>query len=398
MSWNEPNKKDEQGPPNMDEALRELQKKLRSAFGGKRTGPMGSNGDKNPSSSLPPLMNFVGTQKGVMTLLLIGVLIYILSGIYIVQPAEEAVVMRFGKYVGTVQPGPHWILRGVESKRVVNVQEINTTTHGGQMLTKDENIVNAEIAVQYRINNARDFLFNLVDPTRSVQLVSESALRQVVGESSLNDVLTSGRSEIGSRIRDQIQQNLNKYKSGIEISDLAVQQTKAPEEVKPAFDDAIKAQQDEERLVNESQAYARRVIPIAEGQAIRTLEEGKAYKAQVTLGAEGKTAKFAKILPEYQNAPKVTRERLYLDALQEVYANTSKVLIDVGNNNNNLVYLPLDKMMGKSDAAKEELASKEGDDSIAPYAKSNSTAISMQRSGNDRPSYDELDRQNQRGA
>lgn len=384
----------------MDEALRQLQKKLRSAFGGKGKGPnspLGSQGDKPGSRSpLPQALNNLTTQKGILFVVLIGLVIYLLSGIYIVQPAEEAVVLRFGKYIATMQPGPHWILPGIESKMVVNVQEVKTTKHGGQMLTKDENIVSAEIAVQYRVSDARDYLFNLVDPTRSVQQVSESALRQVVGESTLNEVLTSGRSEIGQEIRDQIQQTLNKYQSGIAISDLAMQQTKAPEEVKAAFDDAIKAQQDEERLVNEAQAYARRIIPIAEGQAIRIMEEGKAYKAQVVLGAEGKTAKFAKILPEYQNAPKVTRERLYLDTLQEVYTNTPKVLIDVGNNNN-LLYLPLDKILAKQGASsKEEGVSKDEEENSAAYQKSNSAAISLPRSGGERPSYDELDA-NQRG-
>jgi len=325
--------------------------------------------------------------------LLVGVcVVYLLSGIYIVGPAEEAVVLRLGRYVGTVLPGPHWIAPFIERKEIVNVQEVKTSKHGGQMLTKDENIVSAEIAVQYRIHNPKDYLFNVVHPERSLQQVSESALRAVVGQSTLNEVLTSGRSGIGTEIKRQVQQNLNNYHSGIEISDLAMQQTKAPEEVKAAFDDAIKAQQDEERLVNQAQAYAHKILPIAEGHAKRTFEEARAYKERVILEAEGKTAKFAKVLPEYQRAPGVTRDRLYLDTLQEVYTNTPKVLVDVAGGNN-LVYLPLDKLLPESRRPlliEETVTEEERIEAEPEGEKANQSLPFRQMSG--RPTYEQAER------
>jgi membrane protease subunit HflK len=379
MSWNEPGNgegKDskkkgwgnkEEGPPNIDEALKQLQRKLRSFFNQKEaTGP---NKTKSP-------------RKFSFTLIAIIILVtYGLAGIYIVDPAEEAVVLRLGKYIGTFGPGPHWIPPIFETKEIVNVQEVRTSKHGGQMLTKDENIVSAEIAVQYRINNAKDYLFNLAQPEKSLKQVSESALRSVVGQSTLNEVLTSGRNEIGQEIKRQIQQILNNYKSGLEVSDLAMQQTKAPEEVKAAFDDAIKAQQDEERLVNEAQAYSRKIVPIAEGKSKRVFEEAKAYKERVILEAQGKTAKFAAILPEYQSAPRVTRERLFIETMQEVYTNTPKILIDVPGGNN-LVYLPLDKIINRKDEEKKE----EDDANTAAQLEASS---SMSSYGPTRPSYDD---------
>lgn len=400
MSWNEPGDRDEKGkkkdpwgnneagPPNIDEALKQLQRKLRSLFGGQEE-PKGPNG--------PIGMNASNSGSGkTISFGLIGIAlftVYVISGIYIVGPAEEAVVLRLGRYVTTEKPGPHWIAPFIETREIVNVQEVKTLERGGPMLTKDENIVNANIAVQYRINNPKEFLFNIVNPEASLKQVADSALRAVVAQSTLNEVLTSGRGEIGAEISRQVQQMLNNYKAGIEISDLAMQQTKAPDAVKPAFDDAIKAQQDEERLVNEAQAYAHKIIPIAEGRAIRTLEEAKAYKQQVILGAEGKTEKFAKLLPEYQRAQKVTRDRMYIDTLQEVYANTPKILIDV-NGGNNLVYLPLDKIMQqqtKPSAIEAPNAKDEEDTSITNGERSNQNMAATRRL-DERTGYDDIER------
>lgn len=383
MSWNEPGDREdkgkkkegwgkEEGPPNIDEALKQLQRKLRSFFNQKEA--MSSGKTKGPRKFS---FTFIG---------IIFLVTYIASGIYIVDPAEEAVVLRLGKYVDTYGPGPHWILPLIESKIIVNVQEVRTSKHGGQMLTKDENIVSAEIAVQYRINNAKDYLFNLAQAEKSLKQVSESALRSVVGQSTLNEVLTSGRNEIGQEIKRQIQQMLNNYRSGLEVSDLAMQQTKAPEEVKAAFDDAIKAQQDEERLVNEAQAYAYKIIPLAEGKSKRILEEARAYKESVILDAQGKTAKFAALLPQYQQAPKVTRERLYLDTMQEVYTNTPKVLVDV-TGSNNVVYLPLDKIINRG---AQERKLREDDDSNAQEDQSGGGNAYSRRIA--RPSYEDVNR------
>ncbi len=400
MSWNESGDRDdkgkkkdpwgnnEAGPPNIDEALKQLQRKLRNLFGGQESpsGPSGPVSFKNGSGQ--------GSGRNISLGLIALALatVYIISGIYIVGPAAEAVVLRLGRYVATEKPGPHWIAPFIETREIVNVQEVKTIERGGPMLTKDENIVNANIAVQYRINNPKEFLFNIVNPETSLKQVADSALRAVVAQSTLNEVLTSGRSEIGAEISKQVQQILNNYKSGIEISDLAMQQTKAPDAVKPAFDDAIKAQQDEERLVNEAQAYAHKIIPIAEGRAKRTLEEAKAYKQQVILGAEGKTEKFAKVLPEYQRSPKVTRERMYIDTLQEVYATTPKILIDV-NSGNNLVYLPLDKIMQQSKPVSIETpAAKDEEENAAANIERNNQNMAAQRRIEERSGYDDVER------
>lgn len=400
MSWNESGNRDdknkrkdpwgnrpEEGPPNIDEALRQLQRKLRALFG--------QNGTEGPTNFT--LRNSAPSHKKMGLAVVGGVLLlgYFVSGIYIVQPAEEAVVLRFGHYVDTQGPGPHWIAPFIESKEILNVQEVKTTKHGGQMLTKDENIVSAELAVQYRISNARDYLFNLVDPQNSLRQVSDSALRAVVGQSSLNEVLTSGRSEITAEISKQIQETLNNYRSGLEISDVAMQQTKAPEEVKGAFDDAIKAQQDEERLVNQAQAYSQKIVPIAEGRAKRVHEEARAYKERSILEAQGKTAKFSEILPEYKKAPQLTRERLYIDTLQQVYANTPKVIVDV-NGGNNLVYLPLDKLMNARPATEARAKDEEESSSVSMSAgeKSASGTPSTERRFPARPSYEDAERPN----
>ena len=303
MSWNEPGNRDEknkkrdpwgtqgQEPPSLDEVWRRLQAKLQGLLGARQSPRSHSTTPKDPTSKMFGVSLFVG-------LLLLG---YVLAGIYVVGPAERAVVLRLGHYVGTQLPGPHWIAPIIETKYIVNVDEVKAIKHGGQMLTKDENIVSAEIAVQYRVSNPSDYLFNLVNPVLSLKQVSESALRAVVGQSTLNEVLTSGRSEIGAEIRKQVQLNLNNYKAGIEISDLAMQQTKAPDQVRAAFDDAIKAQQDEERFVNEAQAYSLKIIPIAEGNAKRTIEEGKAYREQVILNSQGKNLKI------YTNIARVSK-------------------------------------------------------------------------------------------
>lgn len=389
MSWNESDhrddrekkrdpwgRKNEEMPPNIDEALKQLHQKLRGLFGGRQRG----NGLK---TSITPKWN-----KGLIGGIILA--IYILSGIYIVQPAEEAVVLCFGRFQRTEGSGLHWMAPLIESKKIVNVQEVKTLEISGPMLTKDENIVSAQIAVQYRINNPREYLFNIVEPEQTLQQVSESALRSVVGESTLNEILTIGRSEIGVKIRNQAQHNLNNYGSGIEISDLAMQQTKAPEEVKAAFDDAIRAQQDEERSVNEAEAYARKIIPIAEGQAKRTYEEANAYREKVMMQAQGKTSKFAQLLPEYQRSPKVTRDRLYMDALQEVYTKTPKILIDV-NGGNNVIYLPVDKLQQRAlGVNKTDQSIMSQNDNAASFLQNDSNSALSASMSSDRPDYEDL--------
>ncbi len=343
MAWDDPGKKGSNGngqdpwgknggPPNLDELLAQLQRKIAGLFGGGKGSSFDIQGNGSGKSSL-----------GMWLVIAIVAIAYILSGIYIVQPAEVAVIKRFGAYVRSEQPGPHWIPLLVESKRIINVDEVKTTNHGGQMLTKDENIVDVKIAVQYRIENPKDYLFNVIEPEFTLRQVSESALRSVVGQSTLNEVLTSGRTEVTENIRKQVEQIIASYELGLEVSDLAMQQSKAPDEVKEAFDDAIKAQQDEERFVNQARAYLNERVPVAEGKAKRIIQEATAYKEQQVLLAQGETARFNELLPEYKRAPDILRDRLYLDTLEHVFAKTSKVMVDV-EGGNNLMVLPLDQL------------------------------------------------------
>lgn len=388
MGWNDPGNGDkkgngndpwgkENGPPDLDEALRQLQRKVAMMFGGGKGSGFNVQGGKN---------NFFG-------FFFIGaiiLIIYILSGIYIVQPYEEAVVKRFGQYNRTEQSGPHWIPLLIESRTILNVEEVKNFEIEDLMLTKDENIMEAAIAVQYRIDNSENYLFNLTDPDQTIKQVAESALRSVVGQSTLNEVLTSGRSDVVRRVREQVERNLNEYQAGLLVADLALLRTRAPQQVKDAFDDAIKAQQDEERYKNEAHAYANQIIPIAEGKAKRVLEEAEAYKQQQILKANGSTARFDQLYPEYKRQPEILRDRLYLDTLEEVYSKTNKVIVDV-DSGNNLMVLPLDQIMrGQTALNDNKLETK--DLRLSSTETSPSTFSSNSSRPEQRPSYSDANR------
>lgn len=338
MAWNEPggNGKDpwsgnrkSQSPPDLEEALRKVQKKLGSLLGGKGSGSSFSK---------------KGRTIGFGLIAIIAVIIWGLSGIFIVHPAEQAVVLRFGKYHETLGSGPHWIPRFVDSKYILNVKKVSNFSYTAQMLTKDENIVSVSVAVQFVIGNPNNYLFNVVSPIASLQQATASALRQVIGQTTLDQVLTTGREQVRGEVQNQLVKILELYQAGVTVTDVAMQPAKAPEEVKAAFDDAIKAQEDEQRYINQAQAYARGVVPVAEGNAKRIIQEAEAYQKQVILLSEGEVSRFLALLPEYKKAPIVTRERLYLDAVQSVLSKSSKVLVDV-NGSNNMLYLPLDKII-----------------------------------------------------
>jgi len=269
-----------------------------------------------------------------------------LSGIFIVDPAEQAVIMRFGKYVETVGPGPHWIPRLIESKIVRNVAALSDYSYSAQMLTKDENIVSVSLAVQYRIGDLGDYLFNVSDPQESLQQATASALRQVVGHTTLDQIITEGREVWGSNVEELLKKILESYKAGIAISSVSPQPARAPEKVQDAFDDAIKAQEDEKRFKEKAFAYKASVVPIAEGNAKRIYAEANAYAKQVVLKATGETAEFLALLPEYLKAPFVISEGMYLSSLQQVFANTSKILVD--SKAGNMFYLPLDKIVANN--------------------------------------------------
>jgi membrane protease subunit HflK len=363
MAWNEPggnNKppedknpwtgkpKQQSGPPDLEAALRKLREKLNQflknkPIAGFKPGNNGTAaGDKTP---IP-----FGRVGIIVTGLL--VVLWALSGIYLVGPAEQAVELRFGQYLETVGPGPHWLPRFINDVYLVNEQKIATYSYDAEMLTEDENIVSVALAVQYRIADARNYLFNTVNPDESLRQATASALRQVIGHTDLTEVLTSGREQIRQQVQDQITKILSRYNTGLLVTDVAMQPAKAPDEVKDAFDDAIKAQEDEQRYENQAQSYAMQVEPIAKGQAQRLLADAQAYQQQVVLHAKADVAPFLAILPQYQKSPAVTRERMYLETVESVLSDTNKVLVDIQGSN--MFYLPLDKLMPVASSINKE--------------------------------------------
>ena len=344
MGWNEPpegknrdpwgNRGNNDGPPDLDEIVRKMQKGLGGLFGNKPT-------NVNNRGSMFPFM--------LVLIALIAWLAYDMS--YIIDEQERGVVMRFGNYVDTLDPGLKFRFpRPIETVKKVNIGQVRSITHKALMLTQDENIVDVEVAVQWRIGDPTRYLFNVYAPPATLRQVTESVVREVIGKSKLDYVLTEGRSEIAESIKVLIQQTLDdetsedEYASGIFISSVETQPAKPPEEVKAAFDDAIKAREDEQRLVNEAEAYTNDIIPKARGAAARLREEANGYKSRVIARSEGEASRFEQLLEEYLRAPEVTRERLYLDSIESVLSNTNKVFID-NENGNSLMYLPIDKIM-----------------------------------------------------
>jgi modulator of FtsH protease HflK len=339
-----------QGPPDLEELWRNFNRKLEGLLG--RRGGGGSDGGDGPGLRGPRRMGGAGVLAGLI------VFVWLASGFYIVPEGQRGVVLRFGQFVETTMPGLRWHLPyPVESAEVVNVFGVRTVEVGYRnhvrskvlreslMLTDDENIIDVQFAVQYVLKSPNDYLFNSRAPDESVLQAAESAIREVVGKSSMDFVLYEGRAEVAARAHKLMQTILDRYGTGIQISKVTMQNAQPPEQVQAAFDDAVRAGQDRERQKNEGQAYANDVIPRARGMAARLNEEAEAYRQRVIEQAEGDSARFRLIVAEYNKAPQVTRERLYLDAMQQIMTNTSKVLIDQRNGSNNLLYLPLDKIM-----------------------------------------------------
>ena len=289
---------------------------------------------------------------GLSLILLLLVSLWIISGFFIVAPSEKAVVLRFGEYYKTLDAGPHWIPQFIDHKEIVNVNKVSQFGYGAQMLTKDENIVDVELSVQYQILNPQEFLFNVAMPTESIKEATASALRQVVGHTTLDEILTIGREKAREEVEKQLVEILEVYKTGLYVVDVNLQPAKPPEQVTEAFDDAIKAREDQQRFINQAQAYKEKVIPISKGQSARLLEEANAYKVKVTLDARGDVAKFLALLEEHSRAPTLTNQRLYYASLEKVFSNTSKILLD-NNGSNNILYLPLDKISAANSDAKD---------------------------------------------
>lgn len=327
MAWNEPGNqgKDpwgnrggkDQGPPDLDEVFR----KFTSRFGG--GGGFSSFG----------------------AAILVGalVVVWIAAGFYKIEEAERGVVLHFGQFEKIVEPGLNWKPTLIQTVYPVNIQRVNRLNASGMMLTQDENVVQVEMEVQYRIADPRKYLFAVTNPDQSLSASMDSALRYVIGHTTMDDILTAGREQVRRDTWSELERIIETYDMGLVVVDVAFKRARPPEEVKPAFDDAIAAREDEERYVQEATAYERQVEPQARGRAQRMLQEAEAYRSRVTLEAEGEVVRFERLLPEYQAAPEVTRERLYLEAMEKVLSSTTKVMVD--NDGGSMFYLPLDKIM-----------------------------------------------------
>jgi membrane protease subunit HflK len=339
------------GPPDLDELWRDFNRKLSGLFGGKGPRPDGGEGGNN----FQPDMKSAGIGVGLIVAVI--ALIWLGSGFFIVQEGQQAVVMTFGRYSHTVDAGFQWRMPyPFQSHETVSVTTLRSKEVGrntvvpatglrdSSMLTQDENIVDIRFTVQYRLKDARAFLFENKDPEEAVIMAAESAVREIVGKSNMDSVLYEQRDAIAADLVKSIQLQLDRLKAGIVVANVNVQNVQAPEQVQAAFDDAFKAGADRERLKNEGQAYANDVIPKAQGTAARLRQEAEGYKARVVAQAEGDAQRFNRVLEEYRKAPQVTRDRMYIDTMQQVYSNVSKVLVD-SRNNSNLLYLPLDKLL-----------------------------------------------------
>lgn len=347
MAWNEPGggrdpwggNRNGDGPPDIDEVIKKIREKL-SFFGG---GSGGSGGSSANNKGLLPI--------GILAL----AMIWGLLGFYQVDEKEQAVVLRLGKYHDTRGSGLKWNPPIVDSVTVVGVTEERQYPARGLMLTQDENIVEISLTVQYNIANAKDFVLNIKDPEVSLKQATDSALRHVVGSTELDNVISTGREQVALGTAEKLQILLDMYGSGINVVKINIEESRPPTEVKAAYDDVIKAREDLERLVNEAQAYSNGIIPEARGQAQRLREEAEGYRSQVVSKSQGEAERFSKLVAEYQKAPEVTRERLYLDAVEDVMTQSTKILLDT-EGGNNMLYLPLDKIVQQSGSVQRNTA------------------------------------------
>jgi membrane protease subunit HflK len=346
-----------QGPPDLDELWRDFNRKLGGLFGGRRGGGFGGGNGGGNGGGFQPDMKSAGVGAGLIAIVV--VIIWLGTGIFIVQEGQQAVVTRFGRYHSTVGAGFNWRLPyPIERHETVQVTQIRSVDVGrdnviratglkeSAMLTEDENIVEIKFAVQYRLNNARQWLFVSKNPQESVVQAAESAVREVVGKMRMDSALAEERDQIAPRVRALMQQILDRYNIGVEVVGINLQQggVRPPEQVQAAFDDVLRAGQERERAKNEAQAYANDVIPRAVGAASRLAQEAEGYKARIVANAQGESQRFRSLLAEYQKAPQVTRDRLYLDSMQQIYGNVTKVLVE-SRQGGNMLFLPLDKIM-----------------------------------------------------
>jgi len=346
MPWNEPGKdkdpwgqKKNDSPPDLDEVFNNLKKKLDGFLGGNKGGSTNGTGNSGGGGGIANSGAFTGLIVGA------GVVVWLLSGIYIVDEGWRGAVTQFGAKSEITLPGPHWhIPYPIENVENINVEAIRTTTHNAQMLTKDENIISLSLSVQYNIFDAQLYAYEVRNADITLKQSLETAIREVVGAKNMDYILTEGRAEITSSTKAIMQDILNSYKTGLNVISVNLNEAQPPEQVQGAFSDAIKAREDEQRIINEANAYRNDVVPKARGDAKGMLEESLAYKTRVVKSSQGETARFLKLLTEYQKAPEVTRDRLYIDMVEEVYTNSPKIMLDV-KDGNNLMYLPLNQIL-----------------------------------------------------
>ncbi|WP_371193953.1 FtsH protease activity modulator HflK [Glaciecola sp. SC05] len=348
MAWNEPGGNDkkndpwknrgskDQGPPDLDDVLKNLFGKF-----GKGGGGSGGTG-----------ASFTG--KGIGIVAILAIVIYVLSGFYTIKEAERGVILRFGEFHSLAQPGLQWKLTFIDQVLPVNVQSIRNQGSSGSMLTEDENMVSVEMEVQYRVFDPQQWVFAVVNPEQSLSQAFDSAIRYVVGHSRMDDVLTEGREVARQRVLEELQGIITPYNMGVDIIDLNFTNARPPEQVRAAFDDAIAAQEDEQRFIREAEAYQRAIEPEARGRVNRMNEEAQAYKERSILEAQGEVARFEELLPQYVAAPEVTRQRIYLETIESVFSNTSKIMVDT-EGGGNIMYLPLDKIMDQRDTSRQTI-------------------------------------------
>ena len=344
MAWNDNNN---QTPPELDEVIKDFKNKFNSTFGGKSSGS--SSAGKAAKGSFKYIF-------------ILAFIVWMATGIYIIDPAERGVVLRFGAFQTSTTQGPHWhIPYPVESVYKVNVEQVRSAEIGFRnaqnsysgglsseslMLTRDENMVDVKLAVQYKIANAQDYLFNVSNPELTLSHVVQSIIRQVVGDNTMDFVLTTGRDQVAQEVKTASQALINDYGLGIQITAVTMQDAQPPVQLKAAFDDVVKAREDEQRYINEARAYANDIVPKARGASQRLLAEAEAYKSEVVSKSEGEAYRFSQILTEYTKAPGVTKERLYRETLEDVLSNTNKVIVD--SNSNSLMYLPIDQLINSN--------------------------------------------------
>ncbi|MGY8873536.1 MAG: FtsH protease activity modulator HflK [Gammaproteobacteria bacterium] len=348
MAWNDHNN---QTPPELDEVIKDFKNKFNSTFGGKSSGNSGASKAAKGSFKYIFILAFI---------------VWMATGIYIIDPAERGVVLRFGAFQTSTTQGPHWhIPYPVESVYKVNVEQVRSAEIGFRnaqnsysggvsseslMLTRDENMVDVKLAVQYKIADAQAYLFNVSNPEMTLSHVIQSVIRQVVGDNTMDHVLTTGRDQVAQEVKTASQALLNDYGLGILITAVTMQDAQPPVQVKASFDDVVKAREDEQRYINEAKAYANDIVPKARGASQRLLAEAEAYNSQIISKSEGEAYRFTQILNEYVKAPEVTKERLYRETLEEVLSTTNKVIVD--SSSNSMMYLPIDQLINSSRTSK----------------------------------------------